>query len=42
MEDVRFPVGGVPFFIVNGGIMLSVAQQQEAFLEALGEGIGRR
>ena len=30
----RFRVEGVPFFIVNGKITLSGAQQPEAFLEA--------
>lgn len=30
----RHPVDGVPFFIVNGQITLSGAQQPEAFLEA--------
>jgi predicted DsbA family dithiol-disulfide isomerase len=30
----RFQVDGVPFFIVNGTLTLSGAQQPEAFLEA--------
>jgi predicted DsbA family dithiol-disulfide isomerase len=37
LEEVRFRVEGVPFFIVNGEIMLSGAQQPEAFLEAFGK-----
>jgi predicted DsbA family dithiol-disulfide isomerase len=38
----RFRVEGVPFFIVNGEIMLSGAQQPEAFLEAFGKAVGGR
>ena len=30
----RFRVAGVPFFIINGQITLSGAQQPDAFLEA--------
>jgi predicted DsbA family dithiol-disulfide isomerase len=34
----RFRVDGVPFFIVNGTLTLSGAQQPDAFLEALHQG----
>ncbi len=37
----RFRVEGVPFFIVNGTITLSGAQQQEVFLEAFRQAIPR-
>ena len=36
----RFRVDGMPFFIVNGEITLSGAQQPEAFLEAFNQAIG--
>jgi predicted DsbA family dithiol-disulfide isomerase len=36
----RFGVGGVPFFIVNGTLTLSGAQQPDAFLEALRQAAG--
>ena len=38
----RFRVDGVPFFIINGKITLSGAQQPEAFLEAFRQAIGSR
>jgi predicted DsbA family dithiol-disulfide isomerase len=36
----RFRVDGVPFFIVNGTLTLSGAQQPEAFLEAFRQALG--
>jgi predicted DsbA family dithiol-disulfide isomerase len=36
----RFQVEGVPFFIIDGKITLSGAQQPDAFLEAFGEVAG--
>jgi predicted DsbA family dithiol-disulfide isomerase len=38
----RFPVEGVPFFIVNGRITLSGAQQPDAFLEAFRQALGSK
>jgi predicted DsbA family dithiol-disulfide isomerase len=35
----RFRVEGVPFFIVNGKVTLSGAQQPDAFLEAFGQAL---
>ena len=35
----RFRVDGVPFFIINGKITLSGAQQPDAFLEAFRQAI---
>jgi predicted DsbA family dithiol-disulfide isomerase len=36
----RFRVEGVPFFIVNGTLTLSGAQQPDGFLEAFGRALG--
>ena len=36
----RFRVEGVPFFIINGKVTLSGAQQPDAFLEAFREAVG--
>jgi len=36
--SLRFRVEGVPFFVVNGEVTLSGAQQPDAFLEAFGRG----
>jgi predicted DsbA family dithiol-disulfide isomerase len=36
----RFRVDGVPFFIINGKITLSGAQQPNAFLEAFRQALG--
>ena len=36
----RFRVDGVPFFIVNGTLTLSGAQQPNAFLEAFRQAVG--
>jgi predicted DsbA family dithiol-disulfide isomerase len=38
----RFRVQGVPFFIVNGRLTLSGAQQSDAFLAVLREALGSR
>jgi predicted DsbA family dithiol-disulfide isomerase len=38
----RFPVEGVPFFIVNGKLTLSGAQQPDAFLEAFRQAVDAR
>ena len=36
----RFRVDGVPFFIVNGTLTLSGAEQSDAFLDAFSQAIG--
>jgi predicted DsbA family dithiol-disulfide isomerase len=36
----RFRVDGVPFFIINGAVTLSGAQQPDAFLDAFRQAIG--
>jgi predicted DsbA family dithiol-disulfide isomerase len=38
----RFQVDGVPFFIVNGTLTLSGAQQPDAFLEAFRQALGSK
>jgi predicted DsbA family dithiol-disulfide isomerase len=38
----RHQVSGVPFFIINGKITLSGAQQPDAFLSAFRQAIGSR
>lgn len=36
----RFGIDGVPFFVINQNLMLSVAQQSETFLEAFRQAMG--